>query len=184
MSRIAEHNGVDLLFEDAIFGYEKHQVDQYVTATNERMQTLAAEVQRLSTVEQELDVARTDIARLTSEMANVEPHTVIPPRLQQILRLAHDEAQGIRAQAAEELRRARIESQTIRANATREAADARRDFELALHEHRREQMAAADGILADARRDAERIKNGEPLPASTRTEAATETESGPVKRDD
>jgi cell division septum initiation protein DivIVA len=157
MSRIAENTGIDLLFEDTLFGYDKQQVDAYVRTTTDRLQALAAEAQRLSTVEQELTVARADIARLTSEMTTLDPHVVIGPRLQQILRLAQDEAEGMRAQAAEELRRARIEGQTIRANATRDAADARRDFEVALHEHRRERHAAADEVLAQAQREAEQI---------------------------
>lgn len=146
-----------LLFEDALFGYDRSQVDAYVTAAVTRQHQLAAEVQRLSTVERELIAARAEIARLTDELSAAEPHATIGPRLQRILRLAHEEAREVRVQAAEELRRARLDAQLTRASATRAAQEARRDFELALHERRRRYQAAVDEIISGARRQAARI---------------------------
>jgi cell division septum initiation protein DivIVA len=145
------------LFEDGLFGYDKDQVDRYVGAMARRTQDLAAEVQRLSTVEHELAAARVDIERLTAELVSVEPHAAIGPRIQHMLRLAYDEAHEVRVLAAEELRQARLDAQFIRASATRTAAEARRDFELALHERRRRHQAAAEEIIASAHRQAEQV---------------------------
>lgn len=165
--------GSDELFDAVMFGYKKEQVSAYVEADRDRVRKLAAEVQRLSTMERELVSARRDVDRLntevdrltkevdhlTEELATMDPYGVVGPRVQQILRLAQEEAAAIRGAAAEELRQAQAQARAIIEAETAQAIAARRDYEIALHERRIRQQAAADEVLKAARAQAAAIRD-------------------------
>lgn len=181
--------GSDELFDPVLFGYKKEQVSAYVQADRDRVRKLAAEVQRLSTVERELVAARRDVDRLTTEvdhltaeLATMDPYGVVGPRVQQILRLAQEEAAAIRHAAAEELRQAQSQAHAIIEAENAQALAIRRDYEIALNERRMQQRAAADEVLKTARAQAAAILDQARSAATeavdeTGTEAGTENEA-------
>src|SRR3954451_5743707 len=109
-------------FEVVMRGYNKRQVDEYVMQCQHHMRDLS---QRLALAEREIERARAE-AQAAREKATVKPaHEEVSERLAQILRLANEESERERSQAAEEISALRAqtlgETQDLRELARRES---------------------------------------------------------------
>jgi hypothetical protein len=136
-------------FESALRGYDRRQVDRYVTRTQRRIDELTAELAVVSRREHEL-LSRVEdlsgsVSRCTCGPERAESE-VVGVRLRQILDLAHEEAEDARRRAGEESQAMREEATGVLAQARRDAERAAADFEIAL----------ADRRAAEAAKDAER----------------------------
>jgi len=136
-------------FESALRGYDRRQVDRYVTRTQRRIDELTAELAVVSRREHEL-LSRVEemsgsMSRCTCGPDRSESE-VVGVRLRQILNLAHEEAEDARHRAEEESQAMREEATGVLAQARRDAERAAADFEIAL----------ADRRAAEAAKDAER----------------------------
>jgi hypothetical protein len=136
-------------FESALRGYDRRQVDRYVTRTQRRIDELTAELAVVSRREREL-LSRVEdlsgsVTRCTCGPDRAESE-VVGIRLRQILDLAHEEADDARRRAEEESQAMRDEATGVLAQARRDAERAAADFEIAL----------ADRRAAEAAKDAER----------------------------
>jgi hypothetical protein len=136
-------------FESALRGYDRRQVDRYVTRTQRRIDELTAELAVVSRREHEL-LSR--VEEMSGSMSGCtcgpdrSESEVVGVRLRQILNLAHEEAEDARRRAEEESQAMREEATGVLAQARRDAERAAADFEIAL----------ADRRSAEAAKDAER----------------------------
>lgn len=133
-----------------ILGYERTQVDDYIVALRDEVRVLTSGFQMLQPLEGSLAAERAETKRLRSELAERSLNAVASVRIQQMLRLAEDEAAAIRKAAVDRLAEATAEAERIR-------RAAHVDGEVAAAAHRRENQAEAATILAKARAEAERI---------------------------
>jgi cell division septum initiation protein DivIVA len=136
-------------FESALRGYDRRQVDRYVTRTQRRIDELTAELAVVSRRERELLSRVEDLSGSATHCtcsADKAESEVVGIRLRQILELAHEEAEDARRRAEEESQAMREEATGVLAQARRDAERAAADFEIAL----------ADRRTAEAAKDAER----------------------------
>jgi cell division septum initiation protein DivIVA len=102
-------------FDVVIFGYRREQVDEYLRIQVEQEQARLAQSLRLANLEQRLEEAMAENARLRSAVARLSDDLTLSSatvgagsRIQEMLRLAEQEAAAIRAEAstyADQLRR-------------------------------------------------------------------------------
>ncbi|HWS34642.1 MAG TPA: Laminin subunit beta-1, partial [Actinoplanes sp.] len=158
-------------FDSAMRGYERKQVERYVTrAENEiaallndreqaysQIQAMSAQVKGLQT---ELTQARRN-AGMNGEVS----FRHLGPRVEQILALAEEQGEAIKASAADDIASRLAEAERIRAEAEAHAHNGIRDFEIALAARRAEEekadaakRAASDKALAAARQSAEQMR--------------------------
>ncbi|MDQ1286614.1 MAG: hypothetical protein QG622_179 [Actinomycetota bacterium] len=152
-------------FEVVMRGYNRRQVDDYVLQCQHHIRDLA---QRLALAEQEIDRVRTE-AVMAVEKASAKPvHEEVSDRLAQILRLANEEAERERTNAAEEIAVLRAEvladSQNLREQAHRDAEEVRRQV-----------IAESDALRARAEVETETL--------CQRVEAETEVLRETVERE-
>jgi cell division septum initiation protein DivIVA len=114
-------------FEVVMRGYNKRQVDDYVLQCQHHLRDLA---QRLALAEQEVERVRVEAATAIEKAASKPVHEEVSERLSQILRLASEEAERERANAANEIAALRAaalaETQSLRELAQREVGEMRR----------------------------------------------------------
>src|SRR5829696_2724188 len=141
-------------FDVAFKGYDKRQVDRYVTNVESDLATLAAErdqafsqMQALAGQVQQLQVELTDVARRAVPSRVSFRH--LGGRVEQILAMAEEQAAEIVGQAQQEIADQRAEAERLLADARERTALAVRDFDLALASRRK------DEIKADEQRRAE-----------------------------
>src|SRR6185503_4351280 len=124
-------------FDTAIRGYLKPQVDKWVDNAANDIAVLTAErdeafiqIQALAAQVQELQMELADLRRNTTHVGQVS-FRHLGPRVEQILALAEDQAEAIRAGAVQEIADRRAEAEHILAAARERAARANQDFEIA-----------------------------------------------------
>src|SRR3954452_9307588 len=146
-------------FETAMRGYERKQVDRYVSQAEGEIVALAGErdeafdqlrllTEQVHQLQQELAVARS--ATAAPVPANVS-FRHLGSRVEQILALAEDQAEAIKADAAQGIAAQRAEVEQLLEKTRAEASAATRDFEIALAARRAEEEAA----LAERRESVE-----------------------------
>lgn len=140
----------DGLFKSVMFGYDRAQVDEYVNAICDELHVLSVAVKELGPLEQELLVARKEVERLSAELAAATPGATASVRIQEMLRLAEDEGDRIRAEAHDFLQQARRDADEIR-----RAAEV--DCEHVAAARRKENQRLREDILAGAKAEAARI---------------------------
>ncbi len=159
-------------FELSLRGYHRAQVDRYVATLQMRLTTLETELASSRYREEQL-TGRVD--RLNGELQNCtcsedqSTSRMLGGRIEQILRLAEEEAAELRRQSQLALERARDEADAIVAEARKHAEEAMRDFQSALAQRRSEEARAeaARRMQWEARRQRQREEAEEVL-ASTR----------------
>jgi len=136
-------------FDVALRGYDKRQVDRFVAHVETELGALTAErdaafaqAQALAAQAQGLEHELTDLRRRTAAGAGVS-YRHLGPRVEQILALAEEQADAIRAGATHDIEGNRAEAERILNDARERANQAIRDFELALAARRHEEDEAA-----------------------------------------
>jgi cell division septum initiation protein DivIVA len=119
-------------FDVVIFGYRRDQVDEYLRIQVEQEQARLAQALRLADLEQRLEEAmaenmrlRSAVARLTDDLTLNSTTVGAASRIQEMLRLAEQEAAAIRAEAslyADQIRRQAREDTNLAA-AQRQSAN-------------------------------------------------------------
>lgn len=137
-------------FHTVMFGYDRKEVDEYLIAVTEQVRVLTTTVTRLSQAEDDLVLAQAELERLRAELAAGLPSARASVTIQEMLRLAHREADDIRDQARAALAEASVEAERMR-------RAAREDGELAAASRRVELQATADEVLTSARQEADRL---------------------------
>jgi hypothetical protein len=159
-------------FELSLRGYHRAQVDRYVATLQMRLTTLEAELSSSRYREEQL-TGRVDrlIGELQQCTCSEDQSTsrMLGGRIEQILRLAEEEAAEVRKQAQVALEQAHDEAGAIVAEARRNAEDAMRDFQSLLAQRRSEEARAeaARRMQWEARRAKQREEAEEVL-TSTR----------------
>lgn len=143
----AQDVSVDTLFETQVRGYNKKQVEDYISWLQE--QTRAAQAES-DAARREVDKARDEVVTAKSQLANRPAHEEISERLSQILRLAAEEADQKVAKAAEEASGVLAAAQQ---EAGQTAASARAEADAILGQAREQ----GDRILAQARSESDRL---------------------------
>src|SRR2546429_1969687 len=140
-------------FEVAFRGYKQEQVDNFVRLTETDLATVTAErddayaqLQALATqvhqLQLELVESRQRVSGPTTVTTNVS-FRHLGDRVGQILAMAEDQAEAIRADAYESVAGERVEAERLLEDARRQHDQAIRDFEAALAARRAEEDAAA-----------------------------------------
>ncbi|NUT37627.1 MAG: DivIVA domain-containing protein [Hamadaea sp.] len=150
----------DGLFRSVMFGYDRGQVDEYVDAICDELAVLSVAVKQIAPLEQELAVARKEVDRLSSELAAATPGATASVRIQEMLRLAEEEGDRIRAEAHSYLERARADADQIRRGAEI-------DCEHVAAARRQENQRLREDILAGAHAEAARILSDANVRAGT-----------------
>lgn len=162
-------------FEVVREGYDRGQVDQYVDEIIELLKRLIEEAESTYAVRMELDAAQQEISRLRRHLEGRPAVFRTTGRIEQMLRLAEQEAADIVAQARRDCEQAHRDADAIRAQAHDDACAARRDFETALHARRmRERRVDAlwqQVVLVDV--DSDDDGSGQPTRAPIEGEAAS-----------
>jgi cell division septum initiation protein DivIVA len=143
----AQDVSVDTLFETQVRGYNKKQVEDYISWLQE--QTRAAQSEA-DTARREIEKARDEATTAKTQLASRPAHEELSERLSQILRLAAEEADQKVAKANED-------AQGVLAAANQEAglaAESARSEADAILNQAREQ---GDRVLAQARSESERL---------------------------
>jgi hypothetical protein len=154
-------------FDIAVRGYNRQQVMEYMSRSNQLLATLEqhlavarADVHRARS---EAEQAQAEVAQLRSEQLETKPvHEEVSGRLSQILRLAAEEADQERATAEAEIAKLHSESKAeaegmlaeARAEAEHDLAEARETAERELTEAR----TVAERDLRAAREEADRLR--------------------------
>jgi cell division septum initiation protein DivIVA len=94
-------------FDVVMFGYQRDQVDEYLRTQVEQEQARLAETLRMADLERRLEEAVAEniklhsaVARLTDDLTLNSATVGAATRIQEMLRLAEQEAAAIRAEAA------------------------------------------------------------------------------------
>src|SRR6266542_5340301 len=158
-------------FEVSLRGYDKRQLDQYVSRADSEIATLAAERERAVHHIQDL-VARlqhleAELTELRQRPARVDRASFrhLGPMVDQILALAEKQAEAITSTTAQRAANRQAEAEKVLVEAREQAARALRDLEVEVaarradgekaHEERR---AAAQAELAEIRALADRSR--------------------------
>src|SRR5690348_6960209 len=158
-------------FETALRGYERKQVERYVARAENEIAALAAEREQAYT---QIQAMAAQIERLQQEITQVRRNGGVGPevsfrhlgpRVEQILALAEEQAEAIKASATDDIAARLAEAERIRAEAEKHAHDVIRDFEIALAARRAEEekadaarRAAADKAVQTSRQAAEQMR--------------------------
>ncbi|MDY7087793.1 MAG: Laminin subunit beta-1, partial [Actinomycetota bacterium] len=158
-------------FDIALRGYEKKQVERYVARAENEIAALAAEREQAYT---QMQAMNAQIERLQQEIVQTRKQTGIGPeisfrhlgpRVEQILTLAEEQAEAIKASATDDIAARLAEAERVRAEAEAHAHNGIRDFEIALAARRAEEeradaakRAASEKALAAARQSAEQMR--------------------------
>lgn len=140
----------DGLFQTVMFGYDRAQVDEYIDAICDELHVLTGAVKRLTPYEQDLLAANDEINRLREVVSANVPSAVVSVRIQQMLKLAEEEAAALREDAQRALDQAQQDGAEIR-----KAAEL--DCEHVAADRRREYQRLRDETLAGAKAEAARI---------------------------
>ena len=107
-------------FETALRGYDKRQVDRYVAQAEHDITTLAAEreqayaqIHALATQVEQLQIDLSTASRREPETIETVRFRHLGPRVEQILALAEDQADAIRASATDDIDARRAEADRI-----------------------------------------------------------------------
>ena len=136
-------------FEVVMRGYNKRQVDDYVLQCQHHIRDLA---QRLALAEQEIERVRVEASTALEKATSKPVHEEVSERLAAILRLANEEAERERANAADDIAALRAltatETQNMREQAQAES-DALRHQVLGETEAQRDQVKAETDALRE-----------------------------------
>ena len=151
-------------FEVVMRGYNKRQVDDYVLQCQHHIRDLA---QRLTLAEQEIERVRTDAATQIERVSSKPVHEEVSERLGQILRLANEEAERERANAAEEIAALRAqtlaETQALSEQAQAESEELRhrvtQEAEAVREQARAETVALRERVVGEAQALRERTES-------------------------
>ncbi|NUT35341.1 MAG: hypothetical protein HOV79_19990, partial [Hamadaea sp.] len=145
-------------FDDALRGYKKNQVNDYVAQAEAEIATLAAEreqaYQQVQALAGQVQLLQDDLAetRRRSQLPAKTSFKHLGPRVEQILALAEEQAEAIIHDAHRQAADDRREAERQLADARDRAAAAIRDFETALSARRSdEQRADEERRTASAR---------------------------------
>ncbi|MGH3320986.1 MAG: hypothetical protein ACRDN9_12525 [Streptosporangiaceae bacterium] len=144
-------------FDVVMRGYQRHQVDDYMTRTKQQIEELQA---RVAQAEQEVYEARRDAQRTSDETAtlkrqleNYEPTPdELGERLTHILRLGKEEADEKRTQAT-------AEAERVRGQAQEEAGRLRTEAKEEADRLRAEVTEEAERARGEAREETEKLRN-------------------------
>jgi cell division septum initiation protein DivIVA len=132
-------------FDGALRGYDRRQVNKYVSRTQDRLDELAAELAATRQKEAVLST-RVDELSKASSMCSCDPNkpesAVVGARLRQIIDIATAEADDLRARADSESRAMREEAENALSEARQQAGQATSALE-AMLAHRRSAEEAA-----------------------------------------
>src|SRR5437763_2541028 len=189
-------------FEIAFRGYKQDQVDNFVRLLETDLATVSAErdeayaqLQALTTqvhqLQLELVESRQRITGPTTITTNVS-FRHLGDRVTQILTLAEEQAEAIRAEAYDSVSTERGEAERLLEDARRQHDQAIRDFEAALAARRAEEDAAAaerratvDTEIAHAQEYTGRLRaEAEAALASAQREAHRMTEAGTAQAEE
>ncbi|MCW2642107.1 MAG: hypothetical protein JWP76_4413, partial [Dactylosporangium sp.] len=137
-------------FDGALRGYDRRQVNKYVTRTQQRIEELTSELGAVRRNEQVL-AARVDDLTKSASLCACDPNkpesAVVGARLRQIIDIAAVEADDLRSRAETETRAMREEAENALVHARQQAGQATSALE-AMLSHRR---AAEDAAAAERR---------------------------------
>ncbi|MGC9669964.1 hypothetical protein ACNTMW_25905 [Planosporangium sp. 12N6] len=137
-------------FDGALRGYDRRQVNKYVTRTQRRIEELTAELAGIRRNEQVLTARLEDLSKANA-MCTCDPNkpesAVLGARLRQIIDIATTEADDVRTRAEAETRAMREEAESALVSARQQAEQASSALE-AMLAHRR---AAEEATLAERR---------------------------------
>src|SRR5215469_10748734 len=166
-------------FDIAVRGYKKDQVDHYVHGLETEVAALGAErdeayaqLHALAAQVHQLQNELTEQRRRGAGRVPVDQVSFrhLGPRVEQMLAIAEDEAEAIKARALASIEQQRVEARRILHDAKNQHDQAVRDFEAALAVRRAEEERAAAGRRSEL--DAE-IARGREYVAQQRSEADT-----------
>lgn len=174
----------DGLFQTVMFGYDRAQVDEYIDAICDELHVLSSAVKRLTPIEDDLLAANAEIHRLREIVSTNTPSAMATVRIQQMLKLAEEEATALREDAQRALDQAHHDASEIRRAAEVDcehvAADRRREYQRLREETLAGAQAEAARIVAEANGRA----GGLALATNVKNGLATkpgEVRSGPAK---
>jgi cell division septum initiation protein DivIVA len=155
-------------FELALRGYHRGQVDRFAARADARLAAMAAELalarQRTSDLGQQVDRLSAEMAKCTCDAAAPQSR-VVGARIEEVFRLAEEEAEGLRLRAERESEQLRVAAAHLLADAEENARTATRDFEEALAARRAKEdrafaarQAESEQYLADARSLLHRVR--------------------------
>ncbi|MGZ4602948.1 MAG: hypothetical protein ACXV0U_05045 [Kineosporiaceae bacterium] len=152
----ARDAGVENLFETVFKGYAKRQVEDYIAWLQEQVSAAKAE---LTDARRELAGAREDLVSTREQLQTRPQHEEVSVRMSQILRLAEEEAQQERDQAAQQagsvLEQARGEARSALEAAQESAAEIVRTARRECDDELAAARAEANRLVETARRQAE-----------------------------
>src|SRR5262245_405606 len=150
-------------FDVSFKGYDKRQVDRYVTQVESELATLAAErdqaiaqMQALAGQVQQLQVELTDLTRRAVPSRVSFRH--LGGRVEQILSMAEEQAADIVNTAQQEVNDQRAEAERLLADARERTALAVRDFDLALASRRKEELKVDEQRRAQVAEETQRLR--------------------------
>lgn len=189
-------------FEVVMRGYNRRQVDDYVTRSRNQIRDLE---ERLARALDEVEQVRREVAEIRNQSAPAKPqHEEVSERMAQILALAEEEAAQKRTSADEEILRVRsdageeskrlVQEATDEADNIRSSAQAQAEQTVSAANTEADQLISgskeqaertveeargrAESLLGDAERRASTINDG----ASRRLESLTATHTEAVRR--
>jgi hypothetical protein len=155
-------------FELALRGYHRGQVDRFAARADARLAAIAAELalarQRTGDLRQQVDRLSADVAKCTCD-ATTPQSRVVGARIEEVFRLAEEEADGLRLRAEQESEQLRVAAAHLLADAEENARTATKDFETALAARRvvedralAQRKTESEQYLADARSLLDRVR--------------------------
>jgi cell division septum initiation protein DivIVA len=172
--------GMNRGFDLALRGYERRQVEDYLANLEAEIATLRhgrdVAADRVAMLEQRLEELHVELQTAQRQVAEFEPsYAGLGARVENILRLAEEEAIALRADASATGDRIRAgaedDAKRSRGEADREAQDIVTAAEREAGQRRAAALAEAEGARADAAKDA----------AAVRAEASSELEEARAK---
>jgi len=172
--------GVDHGFDVALRGYDRRQVDDYLAGLESQLATLRhareSAGDRVGMLEQRLEELQIELQTAKRQVAEFEPsYAGLGARVENILRLAEEEALSLRAEAGAHGDRVRAKAEEdakrLRAEAEREARDIVAAADREAGQRRSAALGEAEAVRTEAGKDA----------AAVRAEAASELEEARAK---
>lgn len=150
-------------FEVVMRGYNRRQVDDYVTRSRNQIRDLE---ERLARALDEVEQVRREVAELRNQSAPAKPqHEEVSERMAQILALAEEEAAQKRNSADEEILRVRNEAEEEAKRLVQEATDEADNI-------RSSAQAQAEQTVSAANTEADRLISGSKEQAERSVEEA------------
>src|SRR5439155_5843140 len=164
-------NSMESAFDVVLRGYPKGQVDKALARVDAIVAAITAErdeaygqIQALAAQVHEVQMQLAGLRRKTAADAMVS-FRHLGPRVEQILTLAEEQAEAIRASAIQDIAAQRTEAERVLTEARAQSHQATRDFEIALAARRHEEeqataqrRAAVQGEIAQAQEYAGRLR--------------------------